>query len=116
MIRRKKTSVNVHSCVKYFVKVFPDTDQFSPQRLFEKGDKRVHDLYCTIRRKMEGGLVIENWVKLWNPLLVKTDFTVQETQHLTLGIRLAKTPPEVHRGWKGNQLMATTITELWVGA
>ena len=43
-------------------------------------------------------------------------FNIQETHHLNIGIRLAKTSHEVHVGWKGNQLMATTITDTWVGA
>ena len=30
--------------------------------------------------------------------------------------RLAKNPPEAHGGWKGNQLIASTITETWAGA
>ena len=89
---------------------------FSTKLVFEEGDKGTHDLCGKIRRKMEGGMVIDNWVKLWIHLLGKTDFTAQESQHLTLGIRLAKTSPEVYGGWKGNQLMDSTITEVFSGA
>ena len=64
-------------------------------------------------KKMEGGPVIDNQVKLCTLLLGEIYFTTQEAQYLTLGIRLAKTPREVHWGLKGNQLMATTITEAW---
>ena len=81
------------------------------QSLFEKDDKGSHDLYGAIRRKIEGGLVIDNWIKIWTPLLGKTEFTAQEAQRLTLGTCLAKTSPEVHGGWKGNKLIATTIIE-----
>lgn len=67
-------------------------------------------------KKMEGGPVIDNWVNLWTPLLGKIDFTAKEAQHLTLEIRLAKTPPEVHEGWNCNQLLSTTIAETQAGA
>ena len=46
----------------------------------------------------------------------KSSFADYETQHLTLEICLAKTSPEVHGGWKGNKLMASTITEVWIGS
>ena len=65
---------------------------------------------------MEREPVINKWVKLWTPLLGKTYFTDQEAHHLTLKIRLSKTPPEVHGSWNGHQLMATTITEAWARA
>ena len=55
---------NKHSCVNYFVNTFLDTEEFSPQRLFEEGDKGAHDLCCAVRRKMDGGPVINNWVKV----------------------------------------------------
>lgn len=42
-------------------------------------------------------------------------FTVKEVQRLTLEIRLVKTLPEVHIGWKGGQLVATTIIDAWIG-
>ena len=65
---------------------------------------------------MEGGSLITNWVIIWTPLLEKIEFSVQEVKRLTLGIRLAKNPPEIHGGWKGNQLRSITITEAWAGA
>ena len=46
----------------------------------------------------------------------KKDFTDQEAHHLTLEIRLAKTPPEVYGDWKDNQLTVITITEILIGA
>ena len=54
-------------------------------------------------------------MKLWTPFLEKIDFTAQEAHRLTLGIRLANTPSEVHSGWKRNQLRANTIIEAWAG-
>ena len=54
-------------------------------------------MWCN-SEKMEGVTVIDNWVKMLTPLLRKTSFTAQEGQRLTLGIRLAKTPSEVHGG------------------
>ena len=84
--------------------------------MFEEGDKDAHDLYGTIRRKMVGGMVIDNWVKLCTPLVGKTAFTTQKSEHLILGIRLAKTTSKVHGGWKDDQLMASTITEVRFGA
>ena len=54
--------------------------------------------------------------KDWTPFLENTDFNDQEAQRLALGIRQAKTPPEMHGGWKGNQLRSNTIIEAWVGA
>ena len=86
------------------------------QSLFEKDDKGSYDLYGAIQRKIEGGLVIDNWIKIWTPLLGKTEFTAQEAQRLTLGTCLAKTSPEVHGVWKGNKLIATTIIEEWIEA
>ena len=66
--------------------------------MFEEGDNGVHDLCGAIRKKIEGVTVIDNWVRMWTPLLGKTAFTAQEGQRLTLGIRLAKTPSEEHGG------------------
>lgn len=55
-------------------------------------------------------------VNIWTPLLEKTDVNDQEARRLTVGIHLAKTPPEVHGEWKGDQLRSNTITEAWVEA
>ena len=84
--------------------------------MFEEGDNGAHDLCGAIRWKIEGGTVIDNRVHPWNPLLGKTSYTTQEEHYLPVGIRLAKNPPEVDGDWKGNQLMASTITESWSGA
>ena len=65
---------------------------------------------------MVGGPVIDKWVKIWFSLLGKTEFNVQEAERLNLGIRLANNPLKVHVKWKGNQLIAATITEAWVGS
>ena len=43
------------------------------------------------------------------------NFNVKKGQRLIPGIQLAKTPSEVHVGWKGNQLRTNTITETWAG-
>ena len=32
-----------------------------------------------------------------------------------MGIRLARSPPDIHQGWIGDELPSTTITEAWVG-
>ena len=32
-----------------------------------------------------------------------------------LGIRLARSPPEIHQGWIGDVILSTTITDTWVG-
>ena len=47
----KNTSVNAHSCIKYFEKAFPGTEHFSPQKLFEESNKGAHDLCGTIQKK-----------------------------------------------------------------
>ena len=94
----KATPRNAQRCVLAFGEAFPGITQFSQQSLFEEGKEGAHDLCGAISRTMEGGSQSKNWVKLWTPLLAKKDFNDQETQRLTLGIRLAKTPPEVHVG------------------
>ena len=111
--KNKNASANTHWCITYFEKKFPGKEFFSLQSLFEEGDNGAHDLCGAIWWKIEGGTVIDNRVHPWNPLLGKTSYTTQEEHYLTVGIRLAKNPPEVDGDWKGNQLMASTITESW---
>ena len=84
--------------------------------MFKEGKEGAHDLCGAITRTIEGGSHSKNWVRIWTPLLAKVDFNDQETQRLTLGIRLVKTPPEVHGGWYRNQLQSNTITDAWTGA
>ena len=43
------------------------------------------------------------------------NFDDAETTFLILGIRLARSPPEIHQGWIGDALLSTTITDTWVG-
>ena len=115
-VKVKVTPTNAQRCVTAFGETFSGIAQFSQQSLFEEGNEGAHDLCGAISRKMEGVSLITNWVNIWTPLLEKIEFSVQEVQRLTLGIRLAKNPPEVHGGWKGNQLRSNTITETWAGA
>ena len=112
----KVTPVNAQRCVIAFGEAFPGITQFSQKSLFEEGKEGAHDLCGSISQTMEGGSQSKNWVRLWTPLLAKKDFNNQEPQRLTLGIRLAKIPPEVHGGWYGNQLQSNIITEAWTGA
>ena len=85
--KNKKTSANAHRCIKFFEKAFQSKEIFSSQVLSEEGDNCTHDICGTIRRNIEEGTIIDNWVKLWTPLLGNTFFTAQETQHFnTLNI------------------------------
>ena len=91
--------MNTQRCVTAFGESFPGTDHFSQQSLFEEGREGAHDLCGEIGRTIEGGSIIKNWVNIWTLLLEKLAFNAQEAQRLTLGIRLAKNPTEMHGGW-----------------
>ena len=65
---------------------------------------------------MRGGSTLDNWKQSWTPpLLSKNKFDDNETKLLTLGMRLASTPPEVHQGWIGDDISSTTVTDVLVG-
>ena len=69
---------NAQRYVSQLAATFTGAEQFTPQILFEEGDKGAHELCGEIRRKMEERLVIDNWIKLWTPLLSKTTCDVKE--------------------------------------
>lgn len=83
--------------------------------LFEEGNKEAHDSCGKIRRIIEEGAVIDNWIKLWTPFLTKKIY-VKEAQMLTLGIRLAKNTLDVYVGRISDWVTSTTIIEVWVEA
>ena len=114
--KTKLTPQDAQRYVKELYEVFPGIFSFTTTSLFEEGDVCAHNFSREVKRTMNGVSSLDNGKQSWTPLLSKMNFDDTEMKLLTLGMRLASTPPDVHQGWVWDVPLSTTATDAWVEA